>query len=120
MSRKNNMRSPEEKEKIVLEYLNSVTGYSSILRKYEISEEVFRKWVKKYREKGIDGLVSQTGRKKDFGKGRPKTPQTEEEKLKLIIMKQEIDIERLKKGYLVKGVGAQKEYVTTPEKNMKS
>lgn len=97
MSKKNNMRSPEEKEKIVLEYLNSTTGYSPILRKYELSEEVFRKWVKKYREKGIDGLVFQTGRKKGPGKGRPKAPQTEEEKLKLIIMKQEIEIERLKK-----------------------
>ncbi len=119
MTRKNNMRTPEEKEKIILEYFSSATGYGPILRKYDINEEVFRRWIKKYRENGISGLVSQTGRKKGVSKGRPKSPKTEEERLKSIIMKQEVEIERLKKGYLVKGVGAQKEYITTSEKNMK-
>ena len=34
-------------------------------------------------------------------------------------MKLEIENARLKKGYMVKGVGAEKEYVTTLEENMK-
>lgn len=34
-------------------------------------------------------------------------------------MKLEIENERLKKGYIVKGGGDQKEYVTTLDKNMK-
>ena len=34
-------------------------------------------------------------------------------------MKLKIENERLKKGYLVKGVGADKEYVTFLEENMK-
>ena len=44
----------------------------------------------------------------------------EVEKLKLIIAKQEIEIERLKKGYQVKEAGVNKEYVTLSDVNMKS
>ena len=36
------------------------------------------------------------------------------------VAKLEIENERLKKGYLVKGVGAAKEFVTGKEKNSKS
>ena len=39
--------------------------------------------------------------------------------LELKIMKLEIENARLKKGYLAKGDGAQKEYVTTLEENTK-
>ena len=43
------------------------------------------------------------------------------EKLVLSItnLKKDIEIARLKKGYLVKGVGREKEYATTFKKNMK-
>ena len=34
-------------------------------------------------------------------------------------MKRDIEIARLKKGYMVKGVGQEKEFVTTLDKNMK-
>ena len=34
-------------------------------------------------------------------------------------MKKEIEIARLKKGYIVKGVGVEKEFVTTFDKNIK-
>ena len=42
---------------------------------------------------------------------------SEEEKLKLLVEKLEIENERLKKGYTVKGVGANKEFVTTKDLN---
>ena len=41
------------------------------------------------------------------------------DELKYIIMKKDIEIARLKKGYMVKGVGAEKEFVTTFDKNTK-
>ena len=41
------------------------------------------------------------------------------EELQLEIMKKDIEIARLKKGYTVKGVGAEKEFVTTFNKNIK-
>ena len=45
---------------------------------------------------------------------------SEVERLQLTVAKLEIENERLKKGYLVKGVGAAKEFVTGREKNLKS
>ena len=44
---------------------------------------------------------------------------SEVERLRLTVLKQEIEIERLKKGYIVKGVGAEKEYVSTNNVNTK-
>ena len=41
------------------------------------------------------------------------------EELELEIMKKDIEIARLKKGYMVKGVGAEKEFVITFNKNTK-
>ena len=46
-------------------------------------------------------------------------PKSREEELELEIMKKDIEIARLKKGYIVKGVGAEKEFVTTFKKNIK-
>ena len=46
-------------------------------------------------------------------------PKSREEELKIELMKKEIEIARLKKGYEVKGVGPKKEFVTTFEKNTK-
>ena len=41
------------------------------------------------------------------------------EELELELMKKDIEIARLKKGYKVKGVGQEKEFVTTFNKNTK-
>lgn len=47
-----------------------------------------------------------------------RTPE-EKEKIVLELMKKDIEIARLKKGYMVKGVGAKKEFITTFNKNTK-
>ena len=52
------------------------------------------------------------------GQGARK-PKNREEELERKIMKLEIENARLKKGYLVKGGGDRKEYVTTLDENMK-
>ena len=44
---------------------------------------------------------------------------TEVERLRLLVAKQEIEIARLKKGYWVEGVGANKEYVIGQDVSMK-
>lgn len=117
---KNRMRTPEEKVEIVKEFYNGNIGRNEICRKYNISTSDLRKWRFKYDESGIEGLKSQTGKKVGGTKGQgARKPKTEEERLKREIVKLEIENSRLKKGYLVKGVGAQKEYVTTQEENMK-
>ena len=118
--RKNNMRTPEEKAKIIEEYLNGEHGLHYYERKYAIHYQVLHSWYKKYLEDGIDGLKSKTGKKKGGTKGQGASkPKNREEELEKKIMKLEIENARLKKGYLVKGGGDQKEYVTTLDENMK-
>jgi len=123
---KNNMRSPKEKEAIILEYLNDKhPSYRKTADKYGIAYRNFCIWIRKYREQGINGLYSQTGKhsgKHNNGlKGlHVKKNKTREEELELENLKLKVEVARLKKGYLVKGVGAKKEYVTIKDLNTKS
>ena len=65
-------------------------------------------WLRTYRENGEEGLKSQIGKKRGKGKGRPQgtfklrttIEESEKENHKL-----KIEVDRLKKGYLKKGVG---------------
>lgn len=125
--KKNTMRSPEEKEAIILEYFNdNHPSYRKTADKYGISPSRFRVWIKKYREFGIDGLKSKTGKGNHEGSGNPysglqrKKNKTREEELELENLKLKVENARLKKGYLVKGVGSKKEYVTIKDLNTKS
>ena len=113
---KNVMRTPEEKEKLVLEYFDSKVGYRRFAESNDIHPSTFIKWIKLYRESGIEGLKSITG-KTGIGKGNFK--RTEIEQLKEDLLKKEIELMRLKKGYVVKGVGAKKEYVSISDVNIK-
>ena len=109
------MRSPEEKERIVRESYEA--GLVRTLEKYRLGERLLRTWRRKYRESGIDGLKSRTGKR---ASGRPRKPKTREEELELENLRLKIEVERLKKGYRVKGGGRKKEYVTTKGSNTKS
>ena len=114
------MRTAKEKEKIVKEYRNTSITIRAIAEKYHTGIKNISEWVNKYEKYGIKGLESQTGRKKGGSKGQgARKPKTREEELERKIMRLEIENARLKKGYIVKGGGDQKEYVTTLDKNMK-
>ena len=122
--KKNTMRSPEEKEAIILESFQN--GSTRTAEKYKIYPRVLEKWRARYRSQGIDGLRSQTGKTKGSGKGNPycslqyKKNKTREEELELENLKLKVENARLKKGYLVKGAGSKKEYVTIKDLNTKS
>ena len=116
--KKNIMRKPEEKEKIVLEIMNGGGGFYTISKKYNISTSVLSRWYYAYEKHGIDGLKSKTG-KKCHPNLHLRKPKNKIEELELELMKKDIEIARLKKGYMVKGVGAEKEFVTTLGKNTK-
>ena len=124
VKKKNKMRTAEEKELIVLEALKN--GPNATFPKYDICEAVLHRWMNKYRENGLEGLKSQTGKTKGSGKGnrftglRVKKNKTKEEELQLKVIELEIEVARLKKGYLVKGVGTKKEYVTIKDLNTRS
>ena len=114
-----NIRTPEEKERIIKEYLNG-KGIRTIEKEYQVRNAQVYRWLEKYEKYGIDGLKSKTGKHKNHVTGLYfRKPQNRIEELELELMKKEIEIARLKKGYMVKGVGAEKEFVTTFDKNMK-
>ena len=118
---KNNMRTPEEKEMWVLKYLNEEIGFRSGARTIGVAPEVLRTWIRKYKENGIEGLKSKTGKCSKKGiTGRPKKVKTREEELERENANLKIEIARLKKGYYVKGVGQRKEYVSINNKSIKS
>ena len=114
-----NIRTPEEKEKIVKDYLNG-KGIKTIEKEYQVRNAQVYRWLEKYEKYGVDGLKSKTGKHKNHVAGLYfRKPKSKIEELELELMKKEIEIARLKKGYMVKGVGAEKEFVTTFDKNMK-
>ena len=118
---KNNMRTPEEKEKIINDYFNSGKGACEYARMVGINRRIISQWIKKYSKNGIDGLKSKTGKCSKKGiTGRPKKAFTREEELERENAKLKIEIARLKKGYYVKGVGQRKEYVSINNKSIKS
>ena len=119
---KNVMRSPEEKEQLVLEWQTTNIGMQTFAVSKGLAPRPFMRWVHAYEEQGIDGLKSKTGK---CGSGNPyaalhlKKNLTEVERLRIELAKKEVECERLKKGYSVKGVGQRKEYVTISKKNSK-
>ena len=119
---KNVMRSPEEKEQLVLEWQATNIGMQTFAVSKGLAPRPFMIWVHAYEEQGIDGLKSKTGK---CGSGNPyaalhtKKELTEVERLRLELAKKEVECERLKKGYSVKGVGQRKEYVIINKKNSK-
>lgn len=117
----NRMRTPEEKEKILKDYLNGM-GISSIVKKYQVRDFLVYRWLRKYQEKGLEGLKSNTGRNSSLSKNKGlylRKPKSKIEELEIELMKKDIEIARLKKGYNVKGIGQEKEFVTTFNKNTK-
>ena len=119
MRRKYTILSPETKEIIIKRYLN---GESPMMlsKEYDFTRQHFYVWLKAYQEKGIEGLKSNTGKNAVGSKGwHLRKPKNKIEELELELMKKDIEIARLKKGYMVKGVGAEKEFVTIFDKNIK-
>ena len=115
------MKTPEEKEKIIKRYFNG-ESIKKLANEYGIGNRQIYHWVNKYEENGLEGLKSQTGKAKYSNPHAGlhlRKPKNRIEELELELMKKEIEIARLKKGYMVKGVGAEKEFVTTFDKNTK-
>ena len=115
---KNRKYTYEFKLKAVETYLNEHRSFRSVAAKLNIAETRVRAWVKLYNE----GLL-ETGRKRPgnpFSALHSSKKLTREERLELENLKLRIENERLKKGYLVKGGGVNKEYVTISDANTRS
>jgi len=113
----------EEKFKIVQDHLNNHISIRACSTKYKVAVTSIVMWLRAYRRNGKEGLKSQIGKKRGKGKGRPVgtlKPRTTIEELEKENIKLKVEIERLKKGYLTKGVGAEKEFVSINNRNFKS
>jgi transposase-like protein len=112
--------SKEEKLRIVKKYLDEGIGSRTLGKDEGIDPAMIRNWVHRYLDKGENGLENQKKTGNHFAALHTSKSLSEVDRLKLIIMKQEIEIERLKKGYKVKGDGSNKEFVITSGANLKS
>ena len=118
---KNRKWTVEEKLRIVKRYLDDHVGISALEKEEGAANSLILSWVEKYNAQGEEGLINKTGnRGNPYAALHTSKSLTEEERLKLIILKQQIEIERLKKGYWVEGDGLSTEFVTSNDVNTKS
>jgi len=117
---KQKRRTAKEKMKILEEHFSGNYTWVDLCKKYNISKSVLFRWKEKYKKEGIKGLELSTGKIKKANAGLYlRKPKNKIEELELELLKKDIEIARLKKGYMVKGVGQEKEFVTTFNKNTK-
>ena len=112
--------TPEQKAEIVHKHLKEHISVRALEKEYHADRSMICKWVKKYIAEGESSFVHKGHPGNPFAALHVSKNLPEVERLRLMVAKLEIENERLKKGYLVKGVGAAKEFVTGREKNLKS
>ena len=110
--------SKEEKLKIIHLHLDEHMSLLKIEKEYGIRKGLVCTWVKKYLEEGEDALEPHNGN--PYAALHTSKSLSEIERLRLMVAKLEVENARLKKGYWVEGVGANKEYVTGKGKTTKS
>ena len=108
----------EEKIYLVKLHLEEHIAIREIERKHKVNHSLVSKWVSQYLQDGEDALEPRKGN--PYAALHTSKSLSEVERLRLIVAKQEVEIARLKKGYCVEGVGANKEYVTGNGKTTKS
>ena len=108
----------EEKLRIVKMHLEDHIPIRKIENKEHINHALVGVWCKRYAEEGETALESHKGNK--FAALHTSKSLSEIERLRLTILKQELELARLKKGYFVRGVGANKEFVIGKGQILKS
>lgn len=110
---KNRNWTQEEKLRIVKRYFDEAIGQRTLAKEEGLSRGMLYQWITKYQDGGEDALHSSNKTGNPFSALHTSKSLTEIEQLRLLVAKQEVEINRLKKGYIVKGDGAKKEFVTT-------
>ena len=97
--------TPEEKYRIIEPLLNMEKGLWTYSKEIGINSGLLYSWIKKYQEKGMEGLINKKKPGNPLSKYLNKKNLTKEEQLEYENMKLRIENELLKKGYLTKGDG---------------
>ena len=108
-----------QKLEIVQKHLDEHMSLRALGQEYELNTGLICTWTKKYLQEGISGLEAKPRPGNKFAALHKSKNLSELERLRLLVAKQEIEIARLKKGYWVEGVGANREYVTGQDVNTK-
>ena len=109
--------SKEEKLRFIRLHMDEHIAIREIEKEYGVRNSLVSDWVKRYLEDGEEALAPKNGN--PYAALHISKSLSKAERLRLIIAKQEVEIARLKKGYWVEGVGANKEYVTGKGKTTK-
>ena len=115
---KNRKWTNEDRLKYVLMCEEDHMSVDTLAREAGIPRGTLVGWVRRYRAGGIDALNPEkfrTGNR--FAALHASKSLSEEDRLRLLVEKLQIENERLKKGYTVKGVGADKEFVSLKDQN---
>ena len=109
----------EQKLEIVHKHLDEHISVRTLAKEYEADSGMICRWTKEYLAGGEQGLTPKARPGNKFAALHRSKNLSELDRLRLLVAKQEIEIARLKKGYWVEGVGANKEYVTGQDVNTK-
>ena len=112
--------TPEQKSEIVHKHLDEHISVRTLEREYTADRSMICRWVKEYIAEGESAFIPKEHPGNPFAALHTSKKLSELERLRLIVTKLEIENERLKKGYWVEGVGANKVFVAGPDKSTKS
>ena len=109
----------EQKLEIIEKHLKEHISVRALEKEYNADRSMICHWLRDYGKYG-EATFNYKGHPGDhFAALHTSKSLTETERLRLHLAKLEIENERLKKGYQVRGVGANKEFVTLRDVNMK-
>ena len=108
----------DQRLKYVLLCVENHIPVRQVARENNIPYGTLNGWVRKYQMGGVQTLNPEKLRCGNrFSALHTSKSLSEIDRLRLLVEKLEIENERLKKGYIVKGVGVNKEFVTLKEWN---
>ena len=109
----------EQKLEIIGKHLNEHISVRTLEKEYNADRSMICHWLRDYGNYGESAFDRKGHPGNLFAALHTSKTLTETERLRLQLVKFEIENERLKKGYQVKGVGANKEFVSLKDANMK-
>ena len=110
----------EQKQEIVDKHLKEHISVKKLGKEYGIDHSMVSRWTKEYIAGGASAFEPKPRPGNKYAALHRSKNLSELERLRLTVAKQEIEIARLKKGYWVEGVGANRAYVTGQDVNTKS
>ena len=116
MGMKKHRNSPEERARLVTLFLDSRMSVTAFCEKHGIARYTLYRWLKTYKEKGIDGLLGTP-----YGRSQKVAPELKtDDELRKEILRLRIENERLKKNYTVQEtLDGKMEYVRLKPKSTK-